>query len=323
MENRKKAEAESLGARSSFSFKIERRTARVGVIGLGYVGLPLALSFAQAGFQTTGFDTDRAKVEKLGSGQTYIRHIPETVIAQEVGGKRLHPTDDFRKLREMDAIVMCVPTPLDAHRDPDLSYIRSTGKTVGAHLVPGQLIVLESTTYPGTTEEVLLPLLEESGLRCPVLSYTSDGNSIEPSEAAEGDFLLAFSPEREDPGNKDFERTQIPKIIGGVNAPSALAARALYASVFDRTVIVSSSRTAEMTKLLENIYRSVNIALVNELKLLSMRMGINIWEVIEAAKTKPFGFTAFYPGPGLGGHCIPIDPFYLTWKAREYGFTTR
>jgi UDP-N-acetyl-D-glucosamine dehydrogenase len=323
MKSRKKAEAESTGALSALTSKIEQRTARVGVIGLGYVGLPLALSFAQNGFPTTGFDTDRIKVEKLGSGKTYIRHIPETVIAEQVARKRFHPTDDFSQLREMDAVILCVPTPLDTHREPDLSFIRNTGKGVGAHLVRGQLIVLESTTYPGTTEEVLLPLLEESGLRCPVLAYTTDGNSTEASEEAAGDFLLAFSPEREDPGNKDFERTQIPKIIGGVNALSALAARALYACVFDRTVIVSSARTAEMTKLLENIYRSVNIALVNELKLLSLRMGINIWEVIEAAKTKPFGFTPFYPGPGLGGHCIPIDPFYLTWKAREYGFTTR
>ncbi|HVB28346.1 MAG TPA: nucleotide sugar dehydrogenase [Terriglobia bacterium] len=308
---------------SALVAKIEQKTARVGVIGLGYVGLPLALSFAQKGFETTGFDTDRAKVEKLGRGETYIRHITEAQIAREVEGKRFHPTDDFSRLRGMDAIIMCVPTPLDNHREPDLSFIRSTGKAVGAHLMPGQLAVLESTTYPGTTEEVLLPLLEESGLRCPTLAYTTDGNSIEVSEDAECDFLLAFSPEREDPGNKEFERAQIPKIIGGVNAPSALAARALYASVFDRAVLVSSARTAEMTKLLENIYRCVNIALVNELKLLSLRMGINIWEVIEAAKTKPFGFTPFYPGPGLGGHCIPIDPFYLTWKAREYGFTTR
>ncbi|HVA00131.1 MAG TPA: nucleotide sugar dehydrogenase [Terriglobia bacterium] len=323
MNTRKNAEGESPGARSSLASKLDQGTARVGIIGLGYVGLPLALSFAQAGFETTGFDTDRAKVEKLGTGKTYIRHIPEAVIAREVEGKRFHPTDDFRHLREMDAVIMCVPTPLDTHREPDLSFICATGKTISAHLVPGQLIVLESTTYPGTTEEVLLPLLEESGLRCPVLAYSTDGNSVETSQEAEGDFLLAFSPEREDPGNKDFARTQIPKIIGGVNAPSALAARALYASVFDRSVVVSSARTAEMTKLLENIYRSVNIALVNELKVLSMRMGIDIWEVIEAAKTKPFGFNAFYPGPGLGGHCIPIDPFYLTWKAREYGFTTR
>ncbi|MCL5005891.1 MAG: nucleotide sugar dehydrogenase [Acidobacteria bacterium] len=308
---------------SSIVSKIEQKAARVGVIGLGYVGLPLALSFVQKGFETTGFDTDPAKVEKLGNGKTYIRHIPEAQIARAIEGKRFHATDDFSRLREMDAIIMCVPTPLDTHREPDLSFIHNTAKTVSAHLVPGQLVVLESTTYPGTTEEVLLPLLEESGLRCPVRPYSTDGNSIAISEDAEGDFLLAFSPEREDPGNKEFERAQIPKIIGGVNAASARAARAVYGSVFARTVIVSSSRTAEMTKLLENIYRCVNIALVNELKLLSLRMGIDIFEVIEAAKTKPFGFTAFYPGPGLGGHCIPIDPFYLTWKAREYGFTTR
>jgi UDP-N-acetyl-D-glucosamine dehydrogenase len=319
----KNVEKVSAGARSSLISKLEQRTARVGIIGLGYVGLPLSLAFAQAGFETTGFDTDGAKVEKLGNGKTYIRHISDAAITREVEGKRFRPTGDFGTLREMDAVIMCVPTPLDAHREPDLSFIRNTGEAIRDHLVPGQLIVLESTTYPGTTEEVLLPLLEEAGLRCPVRPYTTDGKAIETAEEGEGDFLLAFSPEREDPGNKEFSSTQVPKIIGGVNAPSALAAQALYASVFERTVLVSSARTAEMTKLLENIYRSVNIALVNELKVLSMRMGINIWEVIEAAKTKPFGFNAFYPGPGLGGHCIPIDPFYLTWKAREYGFATR
>jgi UDP-N-acetyl-D-glucosamine dehydrogenase len=323
MNAKKRDSAESFAIESALVSKIEQKTARVGVIGLGYVGLPLALSFAKKGFETTGLDTDPAKVEKLMSGETYIRHIPAAQIAREVERKRFHPTDDFSQLREMDAIILCVPTPLDTHHEPDLSFIRNTGKAVGAHLVPGQLIVLESTTYPGTTEEVLLPLLEESGLRCPALAYTTDGNLVERSEGEAGDFLLAYSPEREDPGNKDFQREQIPKVIGGVNAQSAAAARALYGSVFDRTVIVSSSRAAEMAKLLENIYRCVNIALVNELKLLSLRMGINIWEVIETAKTKPFGFTAFYPGPGLGGHCIPIDPFYLTWKAREYGFTTR
>ncbi len=323
MDSGKKTEAESSGTQDSFVHRIEKRRARVGVIGLGYVGLPLALSFAQKGFETTGFDTDPAKVEKLKSGKTYIQHIPESLIAREVQANRFHPTTNFRKLREMDAVILCVPTPLDAHREPDLSFIRNTGKTVSDHLVPGQLVVLESTTYPGTTEDVLLPLLAESGLRCPVMAYTIDRNSVAAGEEPEGDFLLAFSPEREDPANKDFQRSQIPKVVGGVNAASARAAQALYATVFDRTVVVSSARTAEMTKLLENIYRSVNIALVNELKVLSARMGINIWEVIEAAKTKPFGFTAFYPGPGLGGHCIPIDPFYLTWKAREYGFTTR
>ncbi len=303
--------------------KLERKTARVGVIGLGYVGLPLALSFAQKGFSTTGFDTDPAKIDKLAAGKTYIRHIQEALIAKEVEEKRFQPTSDFSRLGEMDAVILCVPTPLDTHREPDLSFIRSTGKVMAGRLAPGQLVVLESTTYPGTTEEVLLPILEESGLRCPIRPYDTDGNSAEASAQSQGDFLLAFSPEREDPGNKDFPRERIPKIVGGVNGWSAAAAQALYASVFEQTAVVSSSRAAEMTKLLENIYRSVNIALVNEMKLLALRMNINIWEVIEAAKTKPFGFTAFYPGPGLGGHCIPIDPFYLTWKAREYGFTTR
>ena len=323
MNAKKKDAEESLAAPAAFVSKIEQRTARVGVIGLGYVGLPLALSFAQKGFATTGFDTDPAKVETLADGKTYIRHIPENQIAREVEQKRFQPTGDFSQLREMDAVILCVPTPLDTHHEPDLSYIRNTAKAVAAHLAPGQLIVLESTTYPGTTDEVLLPLLEESGLHCPVEPYTVSSNSADVSKGPAGDFLLAYSPEREDPGNKDFPRERIPKVVGGVNARSALAAEALYASVFERTVMVSSSRAAEMAKLLENIYRSVNIALVNELKLLSQRMGINIWEVIEAARTKPFGYTAFYPGPGLGGHCIPIDPFYLTWKAREYGFTTR
>ncbi len=223
----------------------------------------------------------------------------------------------------MDAIIICVPTPLDKHREPDLSFVRNTTEVIGAHLQLGQLIVLESTTYPGTTDEEVLPILERGALRCPVSPYTTDGVTVTASDRVEPDFFLAFSPEREDPGNKKFQTRQVPKIIGGVNASSALAAQALYQSIFEHTYLVSSSRTAEMAKLLENIYRSVNIALVNELKLLCMRMGIDIWEVIEAAKTKPFGFSAFYPGPGLGGHCIPIDPFYLTWKAREYEFPTR
>ena len=223
----------------------------------------------------------------------------------------------------MDAIIICVPTPLDEHREPDLSAVRDTTETIRQRLRPGQLVVLESTTYPGTTDDLVLPLLEQSGLRCPVKAYRMDGKEVIDSNAVDCDFLVAFSPEREDPGNPNFETHQIPKVVGGVNGASARAAYALYSQVFERAILVSPLRAAEMTKILENTYRCVNIALVNELKLLCERMDIDIWEVIEAAKTKPFGFSAFYPGPGLGGHCIPIDPFYLTWKAREYDFPTR
>ena len=303
--------------------KLEDKTAQVGVIGLGYVGLPLALLFARKGFSTTGFDIDPAKVEKLERGESYISHIPPKAIAEEVERKHFRATDDFATLEAMDACLVCVPTPLDEHREPDLSYIRNTAEEISAHLRPGQLIVLESTTYPGTTEEVMLPILERSGLRCPRAAYHTNGGAVESRESLQPDFLLAFSPEREDPGNTEFQTHRIPKLIGAVNGPSASAAQALYGQVFERTLVVSSAKVAEMAKLLENIYRCVNIALINELKLLSLRMGIDVWEVIEAAKTKPFGFTAFYPGPGLGGHCIPIDPFYLTWKAREYEFPTR
>jgi UDP-N-acetyl-D-glucosamine dehydrogenase len=300
-----------------------RKDVQVGVIGLGYVGLPLALLFAHRGFSTTGFDTDPAKIQKIESGETYIRHIPASAIAAERSNKRFRATSAFEYLREMDAIIVCVPTPLDEHREPDLSYVQRTADTISSYLRRGQLIVLESTTYPGTTDELVLSTLERSGLRCPIKPYSVYDQTVAYPDASEADFLLAFSPEREDPGNTAFQTHQVPKVIGGVNGPSARAAQALYGQVFDRTVVVSSSRAAEMTKILENTYRCVNIALVNELKLLCLRMGIDIWEVIEAAKTKPFGFTAFFPGPGLGGHCIPIDPFYLTWKAREYDFPTR
>jgi UDP-N-acetyl-D-glucosamine dehydrogenase len=304
--------------------RLADKTAEVGVIGMGYVGLPLALLFARQGFPTTGFDIDPEKVKRLQQGESYIHHIASASIGAEIEQKHFRATDCFEGLREMDAILVCVPTPLDDHREPDLSYVRNTAEeAIQPHLRPGQLVVLESTTYPGTTEEVLLPILQRSGLRCPVAPYVTDGEVVSDGEATECDFLLAFSPEREDPGNKQFKTYQIPKLVGGVNAPSAIAAQALYQQAFESTLLVSSSRAAEMTKLLENIYRCVNIALVNELKLLCLRMGIDIWEVIEAAKTKPFGYTAFYPGPGLGGHCIPIDPFYLTWKAREYEFPTR
>jgi UDP-N-acetyl-D-glucosamine dehydrogenase len=308
---------------AAFQSKAEAKTAQVGVIGLGYVGLPLALLFARNGFAVLGFDLDPSKVTMLQRGESYIRHISETAIAEHVHQKRFKATTDFSHLREMDAILICVPTPLDAHREPDLSFVRNTAEVISPYLRRGQLVVLESTTYPGTTEEVVLPILEKSGLHCPISPYGTDGRNVTGGEGQEPEFLLAFSPEREDPGNKQFETHQIPKILAGVNASSARATQALYSRAFEQTYLASSTRAAEMTKILENTYRCVNIALVNELKLLCLRMGIDIWEVIEAAKTKPFGFTAFYPGPGLGGHCIPIDPFYLTWKAREYEFPTR
>lgn len=289
---------------------------RVGIIGCGYVGLPLALRFAEAGHRVTGFDTDPEKVSKLNAGKTYIEHIPQTKIQQFVHSKHFSATSDFSKIRQVDAVIICVPTPLDERREPDLSYVEKTARAIQPHLHAGQLVVLESTTYPGTTEELVLPILESTGMRCPI------GKGPE-AENLSVDFFLAFSPEREDPGNKQFGLAQIPKVVGGINPASGRAAQALYSQVVARVVPVSSTRAAEMAKLLENIFRCVNIALVNELKLLSMRMGIDIWEVIDAASTKPFGYMPFYPGPGLGGHCIPVDPFYLSWKAREYDFATR
>src|SRR5437773_12229481 len=289
---------------------------KVGIIGCGYVGLPLALRFAEAGHKVTGFDTDPAKVSMLNAGKSYIEHIQQTKIQQFVNSRHFSATADFSKLKETDAILICVPTPLDERREPDLSYVEQTAISIQPHLQKGHLVVLESTTYPGTTEELVLPILEKSGLKCPITS------GIE-SENIPTDFFLAFSPEREDPGNKQYGLAQIPKVVGGVNPPSGRAAVALYSQIVAKVVPVSSTRAAEMTKLLENIFRCVNIALVNELKLLALRMGIDIWEVIDAASTKPFGFMPFYPGPGLGGHCIPVDPFYLSWKAREYDFATR
>jgi UDP-N-acetyl-D-glucosamine dehydrogenase len=277
--------------------------ATVGVIGLGYVGLPLALTMVEAGKRVIGLDVDAAKVERLDQGQSYIRHIePSRIVA---AGKRFRATTDFRALTDCDAIIVCVPTPLTEGREPDLSYVSRTAETIAEHLRAGQLVVLESTTYPGTTEEVMQPILERGGLR------------------VGRDYHLAFSPEREDPGNPRFNTKTIPKLVGGVTAECGEIARALYGSFLEKVVVVSSARVAESAKLLENIYRSINIALVNELKMLFERMGIDVWEVIEAAATKPFGFTPFFPGPGLGGHCIPIDPFYLTWKARHYDFSTR
>jgi len=308
---------------ASLMAKLQTKTARVGIIGLGYVGLPLGLLFAKGGFTTTGFDIDPRKVESLRQGKSYIKHIPSEAIGETLAQSRFTATAEFSGLAEMDAIIICVPTPLDEHQQPDLSFVQATAGAVRAELRPGQLIVLESTTYPGTTEEVVLRILEESGLRCPVTPYSTDDPAPQMPESPPADFFLAYSPEREDPGNPKYRTAQVPKVVGAVNAPSALLAQALYQSVFERTVLVSSSRAAEMAKLLENIYRCVNIALVNELKLLCQRMQIDIWEVIAAASTKPFGFNPFYPGPGLGGHCIPIDPFYLSWKAKEYDFPTR
>jgi len=285
--------------------RIQSRTARVGVIGQGYVGLPLALVFREAGFAVVGFDLDPKKIEAISRGESYIKHIgPERVAAAVASGKYT-ATADFDRLRDCDAILICVPTPLGDHREPDNSFIHATAREIAKRLRRGQLVVLESTTYPGTTDEEVKPILESTGLRCPE------------------DFLLAFSPEREDPGRQDYTTRTIPKVVGGVNPPSTEAAVALYEAAMARVVPVSSSRVAESSKLLENIFRSVNIALVNELKVTFDRMGIDVWEVIEAAKTKPFGFMPFYPGPGLGGHCIPLDPFYLSWKAAEYGMWTR
>ena len=293
--------------------RIEKRTAKVGIIGMGYVGLPLALLFSEQRFPVTGFDIDEQKVKTLNNGGSYIYRITagEIAAARKQG---FSATSDYSQARAMDAIIICVPTPLDEYREPDLSFIRATAEAIAPHLRAGQLIVLESTTYPGTTEEVLIPILESgnrSGLKA---AHGADSGST---------FLVTFSPEREDPGNDTVARADIPKVIGGLNPDATQLAGALYNSIFKRVVPVSSPAAAEMTKLLENIYRCVNIALVNELKLLCLRMGIDIWEVIGAASTKPFGFHPFYPGPGLGGHCIPVDPFYLSWKAKEFDFQTR
>src|ERR1700694_32498 len=289
---------------------------KVGIIGCGYVGLPLALRFAEAGHRVTGFDTDPKKVSMLNAGKSYIDHIQQTKIQQFVNSKHFGATADFDKLRDCDAIIICVPTPLDERREPDLSYVEQTALAIQPNLQKGQLVVLESTTYPGTTEELVLPILEKTGLSCKIAVGPQNEN-------IPCDFFLAFSPEREDPGNKQYGLAQIPKVVGGINPPRNSAALALYAQVVAKVVPVSSTRAAEMAKLLENIFRCVNIAMVNELKMLSLRMNIDIWEVIDAAATKPFGFMPFYPGPGLGGHCIPVDPVYLSWKAREYDFSTR
>jgi UDP-N-acetyl-D-glucosamine dehydrogenase len=285
--------------------KIEAREANIGIIGLGYVGLPLGMTFAEAGFAVTGFDVDERKVLSLQNGESYIKHIPNDALeALTVSGK-LRATMDFSRARGMDCLIICVPTPLTRAREPDVSYIVRSAEALVPAVRVGQLFVLESTSYPGTTEEVLKPVLERSGLKAGV------------------DFHLAFSPEREDPGNKRFSTKDIPKIVGGLTPRCLEVAQVLYGTALSQTVAVSSTRVAELAKLLENIFRSVNIALVNEFKMLCDRMELDVWEVIQAASTKPFGFMPFSPGPGLGGHCIPIDPFYLTWKAREYQFQTK
>lgn len=285
--------------------KIANRNLTLGIIGLGYVGLPLSLTFLRKGVKVIGFDLDPAKINSLEQGKSYIKHIPPTEVTDYVTKKFFTATNDFSRLGEPDALLICVPTPLTKNREPDLKYIEATGQAIAKVLRPGQLIVLESTTYPGTTVEILQPILEQGGLK------------------AGTDFALAFSPEREDPGNANFGTADIPKVVGGIDAKSTNLAVSLYAIAMKQVVPVSSTQTAELTKLLENIFRSVNIALVNELKVLCLSMGIDVWEVIKAASTKPFGYMPFYPGPGLGGHCIPIDPFYLTSKAREFDIPTR
>jgi UDP-N-acetyl-D-glucosamine dehydrogenase len=285
--------------------KIRNRHARIGIIGLGYVGLPLAVEFAKAGFQVTGFDVDVAKIAAINKGHSYIGDVSSEDISTAVKAGKLSATDDMSKLHDMDAIDICVPTPLRKTRDPDLSYVILAVDAVRARLKPGQLVILESTTYPGTTDEVVQPALEEGGLK------------------AGKDFYLAFSPERVDPGNQTHNTKNIPKVVGGMNDISTELAAELYGSIINTIVPVSSTQVAEMVKLLENTFRAVNIGLVNEIALMAHRMNIDVWEVIEAAATKPFGFMPFYPGPGLGGHCIPIDPFYLSWKARQNGFECR
>ncbi|HAK54641.1 MAG: nucleotide sugar dehydrogenase [Vicinamibacterales bacterium] len=285
--------------------KLEDRSATVGVIGLGYVGLPLLVEFARAGFSAIGFDIDAAKVEQIGRGESYIPDVSSDDLAPAVRDGRLLATTDLRRLSEVDTVNICVPTPLRKTKDPDLSFVAAAAESVAKHLHAGQLVILESTTYPGTTEEVVQPMLERGGLK------------------VGRDFCLAFSPERVDPGNAEWRTANIPKVVGGVDPESTEAAAALYQQIVETVVPVSSTRVAEMVKLLENTFRAVNIGLVNELALMCHDLGVNVWEVIDAAKTKPFGFMPFYPGPGLGGHCIPIDPFYLSWKARQKGFESR
>ncbi|HYK37768.1 nucleotide sugar dehydrogenase [Alloacidobacterium sp.] len=297
---------------AQFIQRIDYRSARIGIIGMGYVGLPLSLLFSEERFAVTGFDIDSRKVSTLNAGGSYIVRIPGTEI-QSARKNAFRATSDYSEITNVDAVIICVPTPLNEYHEPDLSYIRDTAKAIAPHLREGQLVILESTTYPGTTEEVLIPILEEGNSRQLRVNRGTETSG----------FYVAFSPEREDPGNDSIARRDIPKVVGGVGPVALKLASAVYGSIFNRTVPVSTPAAAEMAKLLENIYRCVNIALVNELKQLCDRMGIDIFEVIDAAKTKPFGFQAFYPGPGLGGHCIPIDPFYLSWKAKQYDFRTK
>jgi len=285
--------------------KIDDKSFTVGVIGLGYVGLPLLLCYVERGFRVIGFDIDKTKPEVLLGGKSYIKHIPNERVRTAVQTGRMSVTTDFSLIKECDGVLIAVPTPLNINREPDMTFIVSSCEAIVPHMRKGQVFVLESSTYPGTTDEVMVPIFERSGLK------------------VDKDFYAAFSPEREDPNNPDFHTANIPKIVGATSPDGLAVADRLYAQVVVKTVPVSSTRVAESAKLLENIFRSVNIALVNELKVTFMRMGIDVWEVIEAAKTKPFGFMPFYPGPGLGGHCIPIDPFYLTWKAREFGVSTK
>jgi UDP-N-acetyl-D-glucosamine dehydrogenase len=285
--------------------KIETNEAVIGVVGLGYVGLPLLMEFVEHGFKTVGFDIDRRKVDMLNAGKSYIKHIDEQRIKSVMESNLFTSTDDFSKIKDVDCILICVPTPLTQHREPDMSFITGTAENLSKHIRKGQLVILESSTYPGTTEEVLKPILEKSGLK------------------GDEDFWVAFSPEREDPNNPKYNTHTIPKVVGANTEYARQISKALYEKVIVKAVPVSSSKAAEATKLLENIFRSVNIALVNEMKIILEKMDIDVWEVINAASTKPFGYMPFYPGPGLGGHCIPIDPFYLTWKAREYDINTR
>jgi UDP-N-acetyl-D-glucosamine dehydrogenase len=292
---------------AQFLFKrIRDKTARAGIVGLGYVGLPLIWTFHREGYRVIGFDIDQAKIDHLRSGTTYIKLFHVDRMSHLASSERFDATVDFGRIGEPNVLLLCVPTPLDVHREPDMSYVKSTVGSIGPHLRSGQMVILESTTYPGTTEELVVPMCED-------LSGLKSGE----------DFFIAYSPEREDPGNPNFETSTIPKVVGAEGRDAAILAEELYRNVIEHVVPVSDSRAAEAVKLLENIFRSVNIAFVNELKVVFTAMGIDIYEVIEAAKTKPFGFKPFYPGPGLGGHCIPIDPFYLTWKAREYGLNIR
>ena len=282
------------------SGKIQTRKAKIGIIGMGYVGIPLGLEFEKAGFTIIGFDKDKKRVDDINNGKQVMKHISSNLMSEFIKSNRATATTDFTKIQEADCLILCVPTPLDEHEQPDMSYVESATNEISKNISKGQLIVLESTTYPGTTREIVMPLLEKSNLK------------------AGKDFFLAYSPEREDPGNKEFSVSKIPKVIGGYTNNCLQMTCELYDTIVSETVKVSSMETAESTKLMENIFRAVNIAMVNELKLVFDRMGVNIWEVIDAAKTKPFGFMPFYPGPGMGGHCIPIDPFYLSWKAKEF-----